>query len=308
MKAFAIRMRPLGPWSTPWHADTIFAALCWQVRWLAGEVQLIQLLGRFRSGDPPFVISDAFPEGWLPRPLSADLLQVPHSNLGRKPPEWIPEAAFRALLRGEGVLPPQAEPNDPIVPTRRLHASISRKSGTTAEGGQLFEIPEWRVRTKDGQGGDGNLILYFRTAEDPSRLCSLFRCLGASGFGKKRSSGQGAFEVIAEPGPCGWLDDFERANAFVALSHFIPAAKDPTDGLWRLVTKYPKFAAEAPVANAFKGRATMLRPGSVFRSVGPPRGHYGRVLFDLFPEFPSAAQYALAFAVPLRWHAEKADA
>src|SRR5258708_216016 len=151
MKSYAIRMRPLGPWTTPWHADRL-------------------------SG-----------------PRSARLKALPHPNLDRKPPEWVPEATFRTLLRENSTLPPQAEWRQPIVSSRRLHASIERTTGTTAGGGQLFEIPEWRVRTEDGQGGNGNLILYFRCAQDPDSLCSLLRSLGASGFGKKHTSGHGAF-------------------------------------------------------------------------------------------------------------------
>jgi CRISPR-associated protein Csm4 len=301
MKSYAIRMRLLGPWSTPWHADTLFAALCWQLRWSAGEPALLKFLERLRYDEPPFIVSDVFPEGWFPRPLSARLTPLPHTNLGRKPPEWVPETTFRALLRENATVPPQAEWREPVVSSRRLHASIGRRTGTTAEGGQLFEIPEWRVRTEDGAGGNGNLTVYFRSGEDPDWLCSLFRCLGTSGFGKKRTSGHGAFEIVGEPEPCAWLDDFEGANAFVSLSHFMPAARDPFDGFWRIATKYPKFAAEAPVASPFKGRVTMLCPGSMFRVGGRPRVYYGRILFDLFPEFPTAVHYALAFAAPLRW-------
>src|SRR5260370_21555698 len=202
MKSYAIRMRPLGPWSTPWHADTLFAALCWQLRWSAGEPALLKFLERIRYDEPQFILSDVFPEGWFPRPLSARLTPLPHTNLDRKPPEWVPEATFRTLLRENSTLPPQAEWRQPIVSSRRLHASIERTTGTTAGGGQLFEIPEWRVRTEDGQGGNGNLILYFRCAQDPDSLCSLLRSLGASGFGKKHTSGHGAFEVVGEPQPC----------------------------------------------------------------------------------------------------------
>jgi len=64
------------------------------------------------------------------------------------------------------------------------------------------------------------------------------------GFGRKASTGLGAFEVDGDPEPCTWLDIKDSHNGFVSLSHFVPRQSDPTDGLWRLHLKHPKFASD----------------------------------------------------------------
>lgn len=303
MKTYQIHLRPLGTWCTPWHADSLFGALAWQVRDLAGEDDLRQFLDQFMSGAPPFVLSDAFPEGWLPCPLSGKLTPLP--EIKSKLPEWVCEEQFKGIVKTSAQLLPREEWPTPLAPVRSLHASIQRISGTTTGEGSssLFEIPEWCFRMADGKKPE-LLVVYVKTDAWLDRVTSLFRSLGHMGFGKKRSSGRGAFAVEGKAEPCEWIDKLHEdaaADGFVSLSHFVPAAGDPTDGRWSVVTKYPKFSPEAPSGTPFKGRLTMLRPGSVFHVSDKVSPFYGRMLRGVWPEFPGAVQYALAFAVPIRW-------
>ena len=71
-----------------------------------------------------------------------------------------------------------------------------------------------------------------------------------------------------------------------------------------LLVKYPKFSPLVPTGSPFKGRLLMLRPGSVSRVRGDPLSFYGSMLRELGPEFPEAAHYGLAFAVPMHWPEE----
>lgn len=299
MRSYRLRLRPLGPWCTPWHADTIFAGLCWQVYRLAGEKELRLLISRFLDGDPPFVLSDGFPEGWLPCPLSARLQRLDGASLQKKLPEWIPEVRFRALLRDPQPILPAPRWPVPLQSFRTLHASIDRSSGTTREEGGLYELEEWWFGNVSNS--PRHLVIFVKTQNWLDALLPLFDSLGKVGFGKKRSTGHGAFELEGNPEPCDWMDDFSHANAFASLSHFIPAADHPTDGRWRLRTKYPKFSPDVPVPSPFKGRILMIRPGSVFRLCHDPRPFYGTMLKNMSPHFPDAVHYGLAFPVPLYW-------
>jgi len=298
MNTYRIRLRSLGSWCTPWHADSLFGALAWQVRQLAGDEGLEKFLNESHSATPPFILSDASPEGWLPCPLSAELLDgLRDSNLQTKLPAWIPEGQFQSLVREPKPIPPLKEWPEPMVARRNLHASIHRTLGTTTgEGSNLFETREWYFKEVDGKRPEG-LVVYVRTDAWLDRVVSLFESLSSVGFGKKRSSGRGAFEVDGQPEVCEWMDQQDGSNAFVALSHFVPAATDPREGRWSVVTKYPKFSPGAPSGAIFKGRLVMLRPGSAFRLSAPIRQFYGQMLKD-----PSGSvQYARAFAVPMRW-------
>jgi CRISPR-associated protein Csm4 len=300
MKTYGFKLRPLAPWVTPWQADTVFGSLCWELRKLQGEEALARFLLRYEEGEPPFVLSDALPEGWFPRPLYTRLQPLTSLNFKAELPKWIPEQQFCALLREPGPLVPQPWWPELITSRRELHAAIDRSSGTTSEGGNLFEVKEWSFHEKT-DGACRNLMLYVRTNDSLDLAAALIQSMAASGFGKKKSVGRGAFEVIGEPRACDWMDDMPAADGFVSLSHFVPHATDPTDGVWSLLTKYPKFAAAAPVPGPFKGRLTMVRPGAAFRVAGKIRSFYGRVLKGVHLDFPASVHYGLAFPVPVRW-------
>jgi CRISPR-associated protein Csm4 len=300
MKTYQFRLKPLSSWATPWHADTLFAALAWQVSQRLGVDALHLMLDAFADGRPPFVLSDALPEGWFPCPLTAEVQILPNSNLKARRPQWISEDQFRHLITQPAPLVPQEHWHQPIAAVRSLHACIDRSLGTTAGEGNLFETEGWHLRDHN-TGSTQHLIVYVRTVDWLDRLHQLFRSLSAEGFGKRKTVGQGAFELTGEPQPCEWLDGFEGANAFVSLSHFVPAPTDPTQGRWSLLVKYPKFSPRVPAASPFKGRLLMFRPGSAFHTEGELRPFYGTILRRLSNHFPEAVHYALAFPVPMRW-------
>ncbi len=305
MKSYRFKLRPQSPWITPWQADTIFGSLCWELRKLQGEAALVRFLEGYVEGRPAFVISDALPEGFLPCPLFARL-QPLQLNFKGGLPDWMPEQQFRAFIRRPEPMMPQPSWPKPFRRTRELHASIDRLVGGTGEEGNLFELAEWSFHSGIERACQ-NLSLYVRTEQalGLDLFTALLRSLAASGFGKKKSTGRGAFQIVGEAEPCAWMDEFAGANGFVSLSHFVPHPADPTDGVWSLLTKYPKFAAGAPVENPFKGRLTMLRPGAAFRVQGTPRPFYGKVLRGLSHEFPGAVHYGLAFPAPTCWPKEE---
>lgn len=124
--------------------------------------------------------------------------------------------------------------------------------------------------------------------------------LAQGGYGKKRTTGKGAFS----------LNSFERfngfglpegviANGFVMLSHFVPAATDPTDGAWKVRVKYGKLGDEKTFCgNPFKKPLIMLQPGAVFRTENP-KLWYGMLVENIAFTDPDVVQYGFGFAVPL---------
>ncbi|WP_248910491.1 type III-A CRISPR-associated RAMP protein Csm4 [Halocatena marina] len=57
----SVLLSPAGPFSEVPRSDTLFGAICWGIRLARGEEFLENVLARFRSGEPPFLISSAFP-------------------------------------------------------------------------------------------------------------------------------------------------------------------------------------------------------------------------------------------------------
>lgn len=185
-----------------------------------------------------------------------------------------------------------------VLASTRVQTAIDRNLGSAAEG-QLFETD-----TQHLEGSDGVLSLYLRSTHHLDQVTACIRVLGLIGFGKNGSTGLGRFELVGSPEQCAWLDEVPGANAYMALSHFVPSRDDPTDGRWRIHVTLPKFHGNC-VSNVFKGSILMLAPGSVFRVSGEsPRAWYGSMIPVPWPEMPKALHYGLCFSVPLLWRPE----
>jgi len=304
VKLYRIMLRVRGSFMTPWQSDTLYGSLCWELRRLEGEEALEELLELCKSGSPPFVLSDGFPGDLLPTPLcvyrlcrSADGDERKRFELAR---EWkrralVPLRTFAALCRGE--LPELPDAVEPTVTATRLHATLDRRSNTTLDEGGLREETETWLNSADGA-----LSVYARVKDEwVERLETLWRALAGSGFGKKKSAGKGAFDYIemapAEP-PAG----VSAPDGFVSLSHFVPAAGDPTDGDYATLVKQGKLGEGFGLSdNPFKRPLLLLTPGSCFRTGEAPKEWYGRCVTGLAPEHPEAAQLAFCLAVGIRF-------
>jgi CRISPR-associated protein Csm4 len=294
---YRLQLRPHAPWATPLRADSLFGAICWRWLELFPESFDTMLNGFAPGGEPPFILSDAFPGELLPLPLHRTHPRSEDQNKKKlKPPLYIRQDSFRELAAGAAA---SGEVFDkPSISGSQMRTAIDRELGNAAKE-QLFEIA-----TEHLTEGFDRVSVYIRTERFLDELLACFRALAMTGFGKKSSSGLGAFELIGAPQGCDWLDQVADANGFVSLSHFVPAAKDPADGCWRLHVTYPKFHANS-VENVFKGSILMLTPGSVFRTGnGKLRPWYGSMLPMARREMPKAIHYGLAFAAPMRWPEE----
>ncbi len=69
MQDYKIKIKLKSTIITPFQSDTIFGHICWALRYVKGEKYLLDFLSAYDNGDPPLVISSAFPEGYLPYPV-----------------------------------------------------------------------------------------------------------------------------------------------------------------------------------------------------------------------------------------------
>lgn len=73
MKVYKISLQPQSAITSIPSSDTTFGAICWGIRILYGESRLKEILSRFISNDPPFILSSSFPVSvsgtvFLPKP------------------------------------------------------------------------------------------------------------------------------------------------------------------------------------------------------------------------------------------------
>ncbi|MDD2366189.1 MAG: hypothetical protein PHN84_08505 [Desulfuromonadaceae bacterium] len=259
------------------------------------------MIDLFCTGDIPFAISDGFPTGLLPAPitLKGRFLSESSENLDSssyalmkkaKKREYLTLAQFQAFQRGE--TPDLENESKEFVKTTTLHNKISRFTNTTGEAGSLFERDEIFAP-------DGTVQIYAKVREgfeDDLRL--LFELVSHSGFGAKKSSGKGAcsvekFELFSG------FDRNAKSSGFVTLSHYVPAQNDPTDGAYKTMIKYGKLGEEKTFSgNPFKKPLIMLKPGAVFKT-DDVKPYYGRLVKEIAYSEPDVVQYGFAFVVPV---------
>ncbi len=309
MKVYRVCIQPTSLQLTSWQADTLFGSLCWALLYRRGEERLMNFLKPFLDRDPPFLISDGIPKGYLPLPFSVRLQDsrgvTDASSYDRektlKRIRFLEEAEFEKCCRGgqPNISTGTAELSKSVS---QLHSTINRVTGTTTSrddeaGASLFQLGGWVPSMSNRE-----LSVYIsdRSGKSIGEFMELLKDLEITGFGKKKSMGMGAFRITSEPQEWPLPLPPEEANGFVSLSNFVPAKGDPTRGLWQLRIKHGKLGEGFAVGGApFKKPWVMFEPGSCFLSDGPPRSFYGRMLTGLSDRYPQVVQYGYSLPLPI---------
>lgn len=310
-----LKIEPLGPWITPWQADSLLGALA--VSWMRSHgVDALKrdFLDPWLAGEPRFIVSDAFPGDSLPAPASLALPVWEWSEEERKDIKrlrFLSQNNFRDVQKG---LKPGLNMTPSISIERHvlMRNSISRSTDTTVAGDGLFEVSYSKLSDPEA-----HLTIYARSnKEGLDILVKSLGLLGQTGFGARASTGYGGFEISSDLEPCPELDDVPGADGFVSLSTYQPAASDPVEGYWRSFIKYGKMTSEFHSMNTiFKRPQVMLEAGACFRSNASPKPFYGgvidtgRLLGDddrqkLATRGVHPVQAAFALAVPMVWKEE----
>lgn len=312
MRDYKIRIQLKSATGTRWQSDTIFGHLCWQVAYGALDISMEDFLKPFLDGDPPFVLSDGFPvitrneqlTSAMPRPLVKMELDEAESATEYQETKKRTKAPYFTLGDFVRVCRGEKPEDDPVEDPYRImvvpHASLDRNTSTTkaeGEGGFYETISEYLPPPS-------MLDIYLRCAEGwIEKVEILFKGIAASGFGRDKSVGLGAFE-IAGIEEFDKFHSFEGANGFVSISSMVPARDDPADAHYRTRVKYGKLG-DILHANPFKRPLLQMLPGAVFKTGEKPREYYGRMVESVAPGKPEAVQNCYGFPVPCRiihWH------
>jgi CRISPR-associated protein Csm4 len=272
------------------RSDTLFGALCWGIRWTQGEPTLLELLEACERGDPPIVLSSAFPfaEGdggpvyYMPRPLSwspvgsAETVEAYSRTKGLKRAAYCSLSLFHQIVSGH---PPAAEslsepksgclaaPGEPIPQVQELDVdrnTINRVTGAVQEG-RLFFGEETGV-------GDGGAYFLIRIRDGTVRplVESALRFLEDRGIGGDASVGRGQVRIQIEDGDL--LPEIPGASHCVTLSLLHPSPRDRDhlaavagQSAYRLVKRKGRVESlYAPTEQPWKSTLVMLSEGSVF--------------------------------------------
>ena len=286
MVLYRVEIRPVMSFASPLQGDTLFGAFCWSYRYSYGEEPLTELLEELKSGKQQITFSNAFPGGTLPLPLgirdmSADFEKIEtkeerkkayqeHKKL--KSAKFVTRQWFQKIQEGDYYGFTAGLCDEGITEQTVVHNMVSRQEGIVKniEGsGSLYGEDEFFVEK------DYTYDVYVLSTLPEDQLRTVIGMMFQLGIGKDKSIGKGAFEVVD------WQEEKEllnckKSNGFVALSNFIPAQDDPTDGRYKTLVKYGKMDREYAISETpFKKPLIFIQAGGIFKDE-KVKMHYGR--------------------------------
>ncbi|WP_305908200.1 CRISPR-associated protein Csm7 [Methylomarinum sp. Ch1-1] len=284
MQSFCVTLRPLSAFATPLKGDTLFGQLCWAIRNRLGEAYLTELLDGYTDGKPFAVVSDAFPEHYLPLPkLPGSFYQaiagedrkavkkrcwLPETEIEKPVSEWLGLARNASELAGEYSKLSEKHPQS--------HNTIDRRTNTTGEGGFApYSIEqEWFI-----PGLKWSFYLVLDSGRLSAEDCE--QCLadiGNIGFGRDASIGLGKFAVEdfqARP-----LPTQDNANACLTLAPCAPQGLG-FDGRLSFYQLFTRFGRHGDIAvhqegKPFKNPVLLAQTAAVFGTNPPESGFIGQ--------------------------------
>jgi CRISPR-associated protein Csm4 len=253
---------------TPLAGDTLFGQICWAVREQFGETELNHLLEGYTNNQPWLVVSDGFPEGYLPKPaLPQFLFSKVTANLRKfdKAKKWIPcEQICKSLV--EMQIHDESTAFGAFrkpVELAQSHNTLNRLTGSTGTGEfapydqqQIFYAQQQRMN------------VYFvldETRMSVNNLQNLLQTIGYFGFGRDASIGLGKYTVNS----CikYELETSDLANAWLTLAPISPQGQgyDDQRSYWRAITRFGRHGNLYGVSQRpFKTPLLLASTASVF--------------------------------------------
>ncbi|MBS1517940.1 MAG: hypothetical protein JSS91_07620 [Bacteroidetes bacterium] len=298
---------------TQLQSDTIFGHFCWRMRDLIGEDKLKEFLESYRSGCPVFTVSNSFFERdkiiYLPNSLLPFSNEKKETNKDEKirnflkykdskKMKFLTLKQFNFALNGEkeelekSIL--EVDVKQPkYIEDLRTSVEISRETFSSKES-QLFSyapyyVQEELINSKRNEFTKTNTVIFIKILYEEKFNEKNFDCENILkdvfniGFGKKKSSGYGEFEVNG-------FDNFEGfkepddSNGFITLSNYLPSVEDKItadNSYYDLNIKYGKLGEELALSlNPFKKPIVFMTPGSCFKT-DVKKDYYGRCVRDI---------------------------
>ncbi len=311
---------------TELQSDTIFGHFAWRFKEYHGEEKLAEFLDYFVKGNPIFTISDGLfeknNEMFFPMPLKLvppefdfetkkDRIKHFISQKEKKSVKLITAKQLNYYLQGDLENFEKSFENSEIKKfpkfetDLRVHVEIDRQKFVAKEGQLFSENPKYL--NNDPQKPEENIFISLlvkiidKDKFDNLKCEEILKSVFELGYGKKKSSGYGQFEV--------WeFEDFNsfkelpESNGFISLSHYLPASTDKIkDAFYQINTKYGKLGEDKSNSeNPFKPAILLMEPGSCFVT-DKKSNFYGRAVNNLENQKPEIVHNGIAFTLKCKF-------
>ncbi len=296
MTGYCWTLTPRSPWSHWPTSDLLMGHLAWAYRDCYGDEHMESWLHQFVAGEPPFVVSDAWPAGTLPRPTGfprrvrttpamdkAAIIAAFQRRKQFKRQRLIAASDFWRFIVGDTTgedFRLQEEPRS----VETLHTGVDRQTGGAFEGSFFAREGQWSAEP----------VQIYVWTDAPQLTEMLARVVAYQGIGGELSRGYGQVDWTGwEP----WTVPLVTGpTAEIWLGHGVPAI-DASPGLaYRLHTKYGRvWGTHYP--SPWKTPILQVQPGAVWPLLRPWKGWTGRTLTDVALA-PQVVDFGLTVTVP----------
>lgn len=265
MGLYRIDIAPTGSFYTLIKGDMLFGALCWAVVERFGERRLTDLLDGYADGKPFAVVSDAFPAGFLPKPVlpfpyfkKAGTTEQPDAKERKKfkKREWLPAEKI-SLPTNEMADWLQEQPfvKKTLKTSNRIDPLTNHASGGAYS---AFAMEQFYY------GGMLNVYAVIDESKiSPSEMRAAFEHVGRTGFGKKATAGGGKF-TVSEMTPVAFEN--KNATALMTLAPCVPAENefDADYSFYKVFVRFGRHGNKAAASeNPFKNPVITVDAGAV---------------------------------------------
>jgi len=238
MILYRLKIQLFGKIVTPLVGDTIFGHFVWGIARRKGKESVEEFLHSLE--EKPFIVSSAFPEGYLPKPMLAVTWADQKEKYSRlkqlKKVKYIPFTLFEEgkplseSLLLETIERTAREQKEILqIESDRLHVTVDRFAQGTLEDIGLFAVPEkWLAwKNRDQKLPNPIFDIYLLASFGKDILMDMSHWAFENGFGADASTGAGHIEVLS-------LEEVHfpsSGNRAMALGPFVPPADSPIDDM-----------------------------------------------------------------------------
>ncbi|AAU38255.1 type III-A CRISPR-associated RAMP protein Csm4 [[Mannheimia] succiniciproducens] len=269
MKTYRFTLSPKSAFGTPLVGDSLFGQLCWAIVNRFGEAHLTELLAGYTEQRPFMVVSDCFPQGYLPLPtLPSRFWQTDESHKADrkklKKVQWVRvEDTQQQAVKFWQEFAISADFKFEKESQDQYHNTIDRSTGTTGE--DIFapyatELT-WYLQTQQ-------LDLYIVLDEDRFDLDDLKQVLkdvGDFGFGRDVSIGLGKFSLADEVQAVEFSP--QNANCYFTLANSTPQdlGLNKENSYYQITTRFGRHGdIQALSSSPFKKPIILAKVGAIF--------------------------------------------
>ena len=286
---YRFTLSPQSAFGTPLVGDSLFGQLCWAIVHRFGEARLNELLDGYTEQCPFMIVSDCFPQGYLPLPTLPSRFWKPDGShkIDRKKLkkiQWIKweEAQQNSVdLWQIFALAHQQEIDDenekhkndrnyekkaifPKESQDQYHNTIDRTTGTTGTSEAFTPYSTELTWYKREQKCDLYIVL------DPTRfslsdLKQILEDVGDFGFGRDASIGLGKFTVAEEVQAVEFKQ--ENANCYFTLANSAPQGLglNKDNSYYQITTRFGRHGdIQALSSSPFKKPIILAKPAAIF--------------------------------------------